>query len=311
MHATADPRDPVRAFYDAFNARDFDAAAARVAPDFMLGVVPTGAVLHGPAGVREWLTLWANAFPDSRIVIDSMHAAAGFVSIELTFTGTQTGSLVSTGFLVPPSQRSVTFRACELWELRDGRPVRLRSYLDALGLAQQLGVVPGNALQLPDRRAPLAIVAIDLESESPEQNRAVVLHYLDELYNRANLGALASFCSQGFIWQGGSQGHAVGPDAPRQALTPLLNGFPDLRLTVEEILASDDLVVTRVRLRGTHRGEYGGRPATGRAVELGGTLIHRVREGKLTEEWWQIDVYGLMQQIGALAGGAPIPPASL
>jgi predicted ester cyclase len=61
-----------------------------------------------------------------------------------------------------------------------------------------------------------------------------------------------------------------------------------------------DYVATRYTCRGKHEGDIMGLPATGRDVTIAGLVISRFRGGKVVEEWEVSDVFGLMQQIGAI-----------
>jgi steroid delta-isomerase-like uncharacterized protein len=75
--------------------------------------------------------------------------------------------------------------------------------------------------------------------------------------------------------------------------------FPDLNVTVEEVIAEGDKAVTRWTVRGTHQGEieeFG--PPTGKQVELKGLTMHRIEGGKIVEEWEGYDNLGVMQQLG-------------
>lgn len=80
--------------------------------------------------------------------------------------------------------------------------------------------------------------------------------------------------------------------------------FPDTRLTVEDIFAEGDRVVTRFVVRGTHRGEFQGMAPTGRTVTLSGIWIHRVSGGRIVEgrDWGVGDWLGLMRQLGTFPG---------
>ena len=80
--------------------------------------------------------------------------------------------------------------------------------------------------------------------------------------------------------------------------------FPDARISVDDSIAEGDCVVSRWTLTGTHRGEFQGVPATGRAVTMTGIEFNRVADGKIGEHWAQFDLMGLMQQIGAFAARA-------
>jgi steroid delta-isomerase-like uncharacterized protein len=94
-------------------------------------------------------------------------------------------------------------------------------------------------------------------------------------------------------------GDVRGLEKARQFVTTYKTAFPDLDVTVEDIVAEGDRVVTRWIARGTHQGEieeFG--PPTGRQMELQGITIHRIEDGKIVEEWERYDNLGLMQQLG-------------
>lgn len=84
--------------------------------------------------------------------------------------------------------------------------------------------------------------------------------------------------------------------------------FPDLHITVEKQVAENDLVAVRWTARGTNTGAGNGIPATGKAVQITGTTLFRMDEGKIAEEWTCADSLGLMKQLGMLpapTGSAP------
>jgi predicted ester cyclase len=77
-------------------------------------------------------------------------------------------------------------------------------------------------------------------------------------------------------------------------------GFPGYRHEIQEQIAQDDMVASRVVWRGIHVGEFAGVPATGRPIELEGINIFRVKDGRVVEQWAELDFFGLLQQIGAI-----------
>ena len=87
-----------------------------------------------------------------------------------------------------------------------------------------------------------------------------------------------------------------------------LNAAPDLRVTIEDLVAEDDKVGVRRSYEGTHRGELLGIPATGKPVRVGSISIFRLAEGRIVEIWEQLDLLFLMQQLGVLP--APSAPAA-
>jgi predicted ester cyclase len=85
----------------------------------------------------------------------------------------------------------------------------------------------------------------------------------------------------------------------------LLAAFPGLQFTVDEQLsASDggDVVVTRFTVRGTHRGDQLGFPATGKSVMFQGVIVDRLRDGKIVDRHEIVDALGLFQQLGVGPG---------
>ena len=67
-------------------------------------------------------------------------------------------------------------------------------------------------------------------------------------------------------------------------------------------MADGDMVAARVVFRGTHRGELQGIPATGKEVAFTSIEVNRLRDGKVEAHWVEIDLLGLMQQLGAIPG---------
>lgn len=83
--------------------------------------------------------------------------------------------------------------------------------------------------------------------------------------------------------------------------------FPDLKITVDKQVAERDLVAVRWTARGTNTGTGNGIPATGRAVQITGTTLFRMADGRIAEEWTCADSLGLMRQLGMLATLAAAP----
>lgn len=79
--------------------------------------------------------------------------------------------------------------------------------------------------------------------------------------------------------------------------------FPDLRLEVEDTVATDDMVILRVVLRGTQTGAFGDLPPSGKSVAFGGIAMHRVENGRIVEHWGVMDLLSLMQQLTAAEVG--------
>jgi steroid delta-isomerase-like uncharacterized protein len=88
--------------------------------------------------------------------------------------------------------------------------------------------------------------------------------------------------------------------AMKQMMPAFWTALPDMRYTVEDLIAEGDKVVVRFTFRATHRGEFLGVPATGKVVTVTGISISRLAGGKVVEEWAEEDHLGLLQQLGAI-----------
>jgi steroid delta-isomerase-like uncharacterized protein len=80
----------------------------------------------------------------------------------------------------------------------------------------------------------------------------------------------------------------------------LYRAFPDLHITVEELIAEGDKVVERDTVTGTHLGEYMGVPPTGKSVAYNEIFIMRFAGGRIAEIWGVVDVVSQMRQLGLI-----------
>jgi steroid delta-isomerase-like uncharacterized protein len=127
--------------------------------------------------------------------------------------------------------------------------------------------------------------------------------YVERVLNSGDLDAIDEIMAPDYV------GHVPGfPDADRegdkQLIAMLRSAFPDLRVSIEDQIVAGDRAVHRLRAEGTHLGEFQGMPPTGRRVVVTGVNINRFVDGRVAEAWGFLDMLGLMQQIGAIPGGA-------
>ena len=92
---------------------------------------------------------------------------------------------------------------------------------------------------------------------------------------------------------------ATGAQLLKELWRRLHHAFPDLRVSVEDVIAEGDKVVSRNSVTGTHRGEYMGIPPTGRSVTYDEIFIVRFANGRIAETWGVVDVLSQMRQLGA------------
>ncbi|MHC4711330.1 MAG: ester cyclase [Planctomycetota bacterium] len=89
-------------------------------------------------------------------------------------------------------------------------------------------------------------------------------------------------------------------DGLKQFYGGLWRAFPDLHLTVEDMIGEDDTVSWRLVVNGTHEAEFRGVPPTGKQVTFGAQYIFRFRDEKIVERWTNFDRLGVLVQLGAV-----------
>lgn len=139
---------------------------------------------------------------------------------------------------------------------------------------------------------------------SLEDNKAVVLRWREEIWNKRNVQIVDELHAPDFV------GHIAGVPQPirgRQAIKQLFATYLaafDIHVTPEFLIAQDDMVVVRDNNHLKHTGEFQGIAPTGREGTLTSTDIYRVVDSKIAEQWFEADLTGFMQQ---LLGRPPVP----
>ena len=134
-----------------------------------------------------------------------------------------------------------------------------------------------------------------------EQNKALIVRFVEELFNRGNMGIVGEIFAPDFIEREQlPPGIPSGSEGVKVLTTMLRSAFPDFKATIDDILADGDKVVIRMTWTGTQKGEFMGVPATGKHVSFGVIDIIRIANGKVVEHWGQMDSMSLMQQLGAI-----------
>ncbi|UCE36156.1 MAG: ester cyclase [Thermoplasmata archaeon] len=134
---------------------------------------------------------------------------------------------------------------------------------------------------------------------SKEENKAIVTRMYEEIHNNGNLNKAEELVTSDFVDRTPAMPDMPkGPEGVKLLFGTLRSAFPDLHTTVEDMVSEDDRVVARLTMRGTHKGEFMGIPATGKEISISGIDIVRLSKGKVAERWGVADIAGMMQQLG-------------
>jgi steroid delta-isomerase-like uncharacterized protein len=133
-----------------------------------------------------------------------------------------------------------------------------------------------------------------------EGNGAISRRAIEQGFNQGDLSVVDELSSEGFVNHDPSDGgDYVGQQGAKQQIATFRKAFPDLHLTIDEMIEAGDKVVMRWTATGTHRGELMGLAPTGARTTTTGITIDRFEDGKIVESWSNWDTLGLMRQLGA------------
>lgn len=131
--------------------------------------------------------------------------------------------------------------------------------------------------------------------------RRVIERYFAELFNEGRTELVHELLHRDYV------NHSPGwPELPRgrggvaTVVQAMRSAFPDLHYTIEDIIETDGVVAVRARATGTHRGEFLGKPGSGKSFDVQQITIERFKDGQIVSHHRVTDELGLQQQIGIL-----------
>jgi steroid delta-isomerase-like uncharacterized protein len=133
-----------------------------------------------------------------------------------------------------------------------------------------------------------------------EELKALNKRFNEEVFNQKDIGTFEELVAEDIVDHEVLPGLPEGREGVRAFLNMVWTAFPDLSATIEDEAVEGDRVWSRTRMRGTHKGEFMGIPATGKPVDIESIDIVRVRDGRAVEHWGVTDMAGLMMQLGVL-----------
>jgi len=130
-----------------------------------------------------------------------------------------------------------------------------------------------------------------------ENNQAVIQNSIAAL-NQGDTSAVTQAIAQDYRYYSPSNtATPLSGEGMLAQLNAALTAFPDLRWQVEAMYATDDWVISRFVIRGTHQGDFMGIPATGNQIEYSSIVICHFKDGKIIEEREELNLLGFMQQL--------------
>lgn len=125
--------------------------------------------------------------------------------------------------------------------------------------------------------------------------KALDRRWYDEVLNGMDWALIDQIVAPDFA----INGEAIGAEGIKRAAIWVRSVFPDARVTVEDVVAEEDRVVTRWVARARHQAEFFGIPATGLPVTMRGIHVDRIVDGRIAERWESVDLLDVFRQLGA------------
>ena len=139
------------------------------------------------------------------------------------------------------------------------------------------------------------------EQSTLEANKALLRRWFEEVWNQGRAEAIDELFAADGIAHGLSddaEGSLKGPGGFKPFHETFRGAFPDIEVTVEDMIAEGDKVAARCAVRGQHAGDHLGVAATNAPVDFTGVAIVRIRDGKIVEAWNNFDFMKMNRQLG-------------
>jgi predicted ester cyclase len=141
---------------------------------------------------------------------------------------------------------------------------------------------------------------------TPEEAKAVVRRWNDEGWSGGNYDLAHEIIAPVMTVHGaGGQAVGMGPEGLIDLIKTWRTAFPDGHMTVDDIIVEGDLVGIRNTWHGTQNESFYGIPPSGKEVHVTSVGLDRVIDGQVSEGWGELDMVGMMQQLGAMPIAGP------
>jgi steroid delta-isomerase-like uncharacterized protein len=126
--------------------------------------------------------------------------------------------------------------------------------------------------------------------------KAIADEYANKVWNDKNTAIIDTLIHPDVVIHS-LLGDFHGINSLKEVVHVWLNGFPDLIVYNELVISENDIVSILWRAKGTHRGEFKGRPPTGNTVSYSGVTVYKIKNSKIIEYWAYLDMQHLLNQI--------------
>jgi predicted ester cyclase len=135
------------------------------------------------------------------------------------------------------------------------------------------------------------------EARTLEANKVVTGRFMEEFKNQHNFAVIDELFSPRASVHLPAEGLPDGPEGQKAIARGIFAAFPDVRVTVDNVVAEGNFVAERHTARATHKGEFMGVAATGKAISWTENHLYRIENGRICELWSEWSFQRLMDQL--------------
>ena len=283
-----------------YNEGNLGVAKEEIAVDCVEHIPMPARYEPGLVGFEQRVRMFRGAMPDLRYSVDhlidgDLIGEGNKVLHRLLGHGTHKGDFLG----IRATGREASWTEIHIGRYEGNKLAEYWGNVDVLGIFQQMGAVPAPASLRESTPPPQPVTGRERGSTSPEQNKALMRRFIEEVWNQGDLQAADEIFHPAATSPSAPQLPA-GPAGVRMIATMFRSAFPDFHMNIEDMIAEEDIVVARFTQGGTHQGTFMGAAPTGRQVQFTEIGILRVAGGKVVESWYETDMLGLYQQVGLI-----------
>ena len=130
-----------------------------------------------------------------------------------------------------------------------------------------------------------------------DANREIARRFVEDVWGKGDYEAEKQIIAADMKDHNLAPGSPDGLEGHHLMLMGVRAAFPDMKMTLNQVITDSDKVVDHWTCKGTHTGEFFGVPATGRSISFDGMDVALIRNGQISELWHVEDIAGLMQQL--------------
>lgn len=283
-----------------YNGGDLDVATDVMVEQYVEHIPLPPGYTPDRAGFLKFVAMWRSAVPDLQYTVthftpDDLIGEGDKVVHRVVGRGTHAGEMLG----IAPTGRPLEWTETHIGRYENGMLVEHWGQIDVFRIMQCIGVVPGYAPARPD---PIPPAVRDANPLSADQMRSLMTSVIDDVWNRGQLDAADEIFHSAATSPSAPQ-LPPGPAGVKLIASMFREAFPDFHISIDDVIVEYPFVVGRFTESGTQRAELMGIPPTGKSVRFGEIGVLRVANGQVVESWYEVDMMGLMGQLGL--GGSP------